>query len=81
EETVTLLEQQGAKAFAMHCDVGNPEHVTNLAETAEILLSHPVTLIINNAGVGLGGKFDEMSLEDWKWCMHVNLWGVIHGCH
>ncbi|CAA0153821.1 2,3-dihydroxybenzoate-2,3-dehydrogenase [Acinetobacter baumannii] len=40
-----------------------------------------VTLIINNAGVGLGGKFDEMSLEDWKWCMHVNLWGVIHGCH
>ena len=29
EETVTLLEQQGAKAFAMHCDVGNPEHVTN----------------------------------------------------
>ncbi|MDR8268470.1 SDR family NAD(P)-dependent oxidoreductase, partial [Acinetobacter baumannii] len=30
---------------------------------------------------GLGGKFDEMSLEDWKWCMHVNLWGVIHGCH
>ncbi|MBV6617027.1 SDR family NAD(P)-dependent oxidoreductase, partial [Acinetobacter baumannii] len=49
EETVKLIEQQGAKAFAMHCDVGNPEHVTNLAETAEILLSHPVTLVINNA--------------------------------
>ncbi|MDC5571899.1 SDR family NAD(P)-dependent oxidoreductase [Acinetobacter baumannii] len=81
EETVTLLEQQGAKAFAMHCDVGNPEHVTNLAETAEILLSHPVTLVINNAGVGLGGKFDELSLEDWNWVMNINLWGVIHGCH
>ncbi|MDV7560076.1 SDR family NAD(P)-dependent oxidoreductase [Acinetobacter baumannii] len=81
EETVTLLEQQGAKAFAMHCDVGNPEHVTHLAETAEILLSHPVTLVINNAGVGLGGKFDELSLEDWNWVMNINLWGVIHGCH
>ena len=84
EETVTLLEQQGAKAFAMHCDVGNPEHVTNLAETAEILLSHPVTLVINNAGVGLGGKFDELSLEDWNWVMNINLWVlfmvVMHLC-
>ncbi|EIB6889080.1 SDR family NAD(P)-dependent oxidoreductase [Acinetobacter baumannii] len=81
EETVKLIEQLGQKAFAMHCDVGNPEHVTNLAETAEILLSHPVTLVINNAGVGLGGKFDELSLEDWNWVMNINLWGVIHGCH
>ncbi|HIF5335881.1 TPA: SDR family NAD(P)-dependent oxidoreductase, partial [Acinetobacter baumannii] len=63
------------------CDVGQAEQVQTLADQAEQLLDHPVTLIINNAGVGLGGKFDEMSLEDWKWCMHVNLWGVIHGCH
>lgn len=44
-------------------------------------MGYPVTLVINNAGVGLGGKFDELSLEDWQWCMHVNLWGVVHGCH
>ncbi len=35
EETVKILEQQGAKAFAMRCDVGNSEQVTDLAETAE----------------------------------------------
>ncbi len=81
EETVKLIEQLGQKAFAVHCDVGQAEQVQTLADQAEQLLGHPVTLIINNAGVGLGGKFDEMSLEDWKWCMHVNLWGVIHGCH
>ncbi|PRO16206.1 short-chain dehydrogenase [Acinetobacter baumannii] len=81
EETVTLLEQQGAKAFAMRCDVGDAEQVNHLAETAEILFGHPVTLVINNAGVGLGGKFDELSLEDWNWVMNINLWGVIHGCH
>jgi NAD(P)-dependent dehydrogenase (short-subunit alcohol dehydrogenase family) len=61
----------------MRCDVGNPEQVTNLAETAEILLGHPVTLVINNAGVGLGGKFDELSLEDWNWVMNINLCGVL----
>ncbi|HFD2142526.1 SDR family NAD(P)-dependent oxidoreductase [Acinetobacter baumannii] len=81
EETVKLIEQLGQKAFAIQCDVGQAEQVQTLADQAEQLLDHPVTLIINNAGVGLGGKFDEMSLEDWKWCMHVNLWGVIHGCH
>lgn len=81
EETVKIIEQLGQKAFAVQCDVGQAEQVQALADQAEQLLDHPVTLIINNAGVGLGGKFDEMSLEDWKWCMHVNLWGVIHGCH
>lgn len=81
QETVALLEAQGAKGFAVHCDVGEAEQVKKLAEESEALLGHPATMIINNAGVGLGGKFDELSLDDWKWCMHVNLWGVINGCH
>jgi len=81
EETVALLSQVGAKGFAIQCDVGDAEQVKSLAEQAELLMQHPTTLVINNAGVGLGGKFDELSLDDWKWCMHVNLWGVIHGCH
>jgi short-subunit dehydrogenase len=81
EETVALIEQEGARGFARQCDVGSAEQVQQLAEQAEKLLQHPVTLVINNAGVGLGGKFDELSLDDWQWCMNVNLWGVIHGCH
>lgn len=81
EETVSLLAQQGAKGFALACDVGVAEEVKQLADNAEQLMQHPVTLVINNAGVGLGGKFEETSLEDWQWVTHVNLWGVIHGCH
>ncbi|MDN5623144.1 MAG: SDR family NAD(P)-dependent oxidoreductase [Acinetobacter sp.] len=82
KETVSLIESQtSAKAFAVQCDVGVKEQVKALSEQAEKLMNHPVSLIINNAGVGLGGKFDEVSLDDWQWCMHVNLWGVIHGCH
>ncbi|MBJ9902318.1 SDR family NAD(P)-dependent oxidoreductase [Acinetobacter bereziniae] len=82
QETVNLIESQtSGKAFAVQCDVGMKEQVKALAEQAEKLMNHPVSLVINNAGVGLGGKFDEVSLEDWQWCMHVNLWGVIHGCH
>ena len=76
-----IESQTSAKAFAVQCDVGEKEQVKALSEQAEKLMNHPVSLIINNAGVGLGGKFDEVSLEDWQWCMHVNLWGVVHGCH
>ncbi len=82
QETVNLIQENTtSKAYAVKCDVGIREQVQALSEQAEKLMGHPVTLVINNAGVGLGGKFDELSLEDWQWCMHVNLWGVIHGCH
>lgn len=80
QETVDLIKQQGGTAYAAQCDVTKAEQVQNLADEAEKLLQHPVTLVINNAGVGLGGKFDDMSLEDWQWCMNINLWGVIYGC-
>lgn len=80
QETVALITGMGGKAHAVHCDVTQAASVKALAEEAERLLG-PVTLVINNAGVGLGGKFVDMSLEDWQWCMNVNLWGVIHGCH
>lgn len=82
EETVQLIRSQGsASAYAVHCDVGDEQQVAVLSEQAEQLLGHPVTLLINNAGVGIGGQFEALSLQDWQWCMQVNLWGVIYGCH
>lgn len=79
-DTVNLIKALGATAFAVQCDVAQEQQVIALAEQAEQLMQHPVTLVINNAGIGLGGKFDEMSMEDWQWCMNINLWGVIYGC-
>lgn len=82
QETVDMIRTQTSSvAFAVQCDVRDPEQIQNLSEHAEQLMNHPVSLLINNAGVGLGGKFDEMTLDDWQWCMSINLWGVIYGCH
>lgn len=80
KETVSLIQELGAQAFPVQCDVAKAEQVSQLAEHAEKLMQNPVTLVINNAGIGLGGKFDEMTTEDWQWCLDINLWGVIHGC-
>lgn len=38
-------------------------------------------LVVNNAGVSVSGDFVDVTLDDWRWIVGVNLWGVIHGCH
>ncbi|HEX5058163.1 MAG TPA: SDR family NAD(P)-dependent oxidoreductase [Kofleriaceae bacterium] len=38
-------------------------------------------VIVNNAGVAVGGTFLDTTLDDWDWLLGVNLRGVVHGCH
>jgi len=82
EATVQTIRAQGGEAHAVSCDVRELAQVEALAEAAETLLGRPATLVINNAGVGAGGKpVGEFTMEDWRWVIDINLWGVIHGCH
>lgn len=81
EQVAASLKALGSKAIARRCDVGDAKQMEALSDEAEKLLGRPVTLVINNAGVGLGGPIGDVPLDDWHWCMNVNLWGVIHGCH
>ena len=81
-QTVALIAAKGGVAWAAPCDVGRLDDVTALAAIAEGHFGGPATLVINNAGIGIGGKpIGGVSIEDWKRTMDVNLWGVIHGCH
>lgn len=75
-----IQRQYSTAAYAVQCDVTELQQVEVLAAKTLQLFGRPASLIINNAGVGLGGKFDEMRTEDWQWCLNINLWGVIHGC-
>jgi NAD(P)-dependent dehydrogenase (short-subunit alcohol dehydrogenase family) len=82
EETAQLIVDNGGQAFATSCDVTRLEQVQALAERAPRLLGAAVDLVINNAGIGIGGRnIGEFAIEDWHATMDVNLWGVIHGCH
>ena len=49
------------------------------AEAADALAAaHPrTTLLVNNAGVALGGRFDQVTLEEFDWVMAVNFRSVV----
>ena len=82
QQTVELIEAEGQAATAVACDVSKLGEVEALAAAAERWLDGPIEIVINNAGVGAGGKpVGETSIEDWNWVLGVNLYGVIHGCH
>ncbi len=53
-------------------DLADREQVAGLADP--VLAEHPqVTLLINNAGVVLGGRFDQISDEEFDWLLQINL--------
>ncbi len=80
EETRVLVEHDGGKAKTVRCDVAKPAEVEALRDAAVAELGE-VDLLINNAGVAVGGPVGDIPLTDWDWIMGINLWGVIYGCH
>lgn len=77
-ETVEALRGSGIEASAHVVDVSNVEAMETFA--AEVFEVHPeVHLLFNNAGVGGGGRFKDLTASDWDWVLGVNLYGVAHG--
>lgn len=60
------------------CDVKNSESV-NAAAKATIDAFGKVHIVVNNAGVGLGGFPGSIPLEDWRWITDINFLGVVYG--
>jgi short-subunit dehydrogenase len=79
-ETARLVEQRGGTARTVRCDVSKIDDMRRLHGEATSWLGD-VDLLVNNAGVAVGGLVGEVPLEDWAWIIGINQWGVIHGCH
>jgi NAD(P)-dependent dehydrogenase (short-subunit alcohol dehydrogenase family) len=72
------LRATGRSVSAEVLDVSDRAAMEDFA--ARINAEGALNILVNNAGVGVGGTTLETSLDDWEWVLGINLWGVIYGC-
>ena len=70
------LARPGLTVSAHRLDVADAEAIKAFA--AEVRATHgPVHLLFNNAGVALGGTFEQADEADWEWLIDINFYGVV----
>jgi NAD(P)-dependent dehydrogenase (short-subunit alcohol dehydrogenase family) len=77
EEAVTRLQAEGVDAHGVMCDVRHLEEMVHLADEAFRLLGR-VDIVFSNAGIVVAGPIAQMTHEDWRWVIDIDLWGSIH---
>ncbi len=80
EQTATQLSPDGGQASAATLDVRDADAVADLYTRTDRDLDG-IDLVVNNAGVAVGGAVDELDLEHWNRAIDVNLRGVVNGVH
>lgn len=78
--TAEALRGLGRSVQAERVDVADAAQMEAFAEKVHAR-TPAVDLLMNNAGVAIGGPFLATSLPDWDWIIGINLRGVVHGCH
>jgi hypothetical protein len=78
-ETGRLLNERGTRYTTHVVDVADKARMQEFAD--EVATAHGrVHVVINNAGVSVGAKLEDHSLEDFEWIVGINFWGVVYGC-
>lgn len=78
EEVADGIGRSGGSAVAVGVDVADPGSVDTLAKATRDRFGG-VDVLCNNAGVSTFNLIQDQTLDDWRWVLSVNLWGVIHG--
>jgi NAD(P)-dependent dehydrogenase (short-subunit alcohol dehydrogenase family) len=69
----------GNDAHYVRCDVTKDDDLTAVADWLGEQWGG-VDLVVNNAGVAVGGGIVETPMSDWHWICDINLLGVVRGC-
>jgi short-subunit dehydrogenase len=74
-QVAAAARASGVKVSEHVFDVADNSAITKLPE--RVLAQHGrVTMLVNNAGVALGGRFEEVSEEEFAWLFDINFWSV-----
>jgi NAD(P)-dependent dehydrogenase (short-subunit alcohol dehydrogenase family) len=74
-ETAAEINKAGGTAAFKHVDVGDPAQVTALFDEVMSMYGD-LHILVNNAGIFVGGPLLDLSLEGWRRQLATNLDGV-----
>jgi len=76
--TVADIQALGRRSAGVRCDVSRDGELEHLAQRAIGDMGR-VDLLMNNAGVVLGGPVEQIAMADWEWIVNINLLGPVRG--
>jgi len=77
EAVAADIETAEGAAITAEADVGDPAAVDAMATQAREAFG-AVDVLVNNAGITIDKRFDQLSTEDWQRVIDVNLGGAFH---
>lgn len=78
DETIKMIKQTGILSNRVIGDLTNPETSEELVYEASKL--GKVSALVNNASQREFNKFEDMSFDDWRFVMSINLDALFHTC-
>ena len=78
DETIKLIKQTGILTNRVIGDLTNPETSKELVSEASKL--GKISVLVNNASQREFNKFEDMSFNDWRFVMSINLDALFHTC-
>jgi NAD(P)-dependent dehydrogenase (short-subunit alcohol dehydrogenase family) len=77
EDLADLVKIHGDKICTVKLDVTSPEDVKKAVAKAVMAFGR-LDVVVNNAGYGFTGAFEEMTPDEFKGQIDTNFWGVVH---
>lgn len=72
------IKKEGGHVTALTVDVSNYDAVKKMVD--DTVTAHGrIDYIFNNAGISVGGAAQDVTIDDWRNVINIDLYGVVHG--
>lgn len=78
-ETAGLIEDAGGRALALEWDVTDPDQAARAVDDVEETFG-PLSLAVNNAGIGAGTPALDITPQQWRTVYDTNVDGLFYSC-
>ncbi|MCU0296172.1 MAG: SDR family NAD(P)-dependent oxidoreductase, partial [Candidatus Nanopelagicales bacterium] len=78
DSVAAQIVASGGKAESAALDVRDAQAFSALVD--RVVADHGrIDLVFNNAGIGVGGPIEDLTLEHWQRVVDINIMGVVNG--